>query len=192
MNKMSVTILAALLAGNAAASTVSLPDGKACVAWKTRKTMFLVKKVEPVGVNCSVSVALIAEGASKRVRVVVPIAAFDSGDTSRDKAVLDILKSKIQPDLEFLSRPYAAAEWDSLRAGKAEAVEGTLKIGGEEFPVKAALVFKGDGAAAEVGGSLVTTFTAFRIQPPSVAGGAVAKVKDHLELHYRVPLAAVR
>ncbi len=192
MNKIKAAICTMMFAGTAAsASTVSLPDGKACVAWKTKKTMFLVKKVEPVGVNCVVKIAILDEGAARRVRVLVPIAGFDSGEPARDKSVLDILKSKVQPELEFLSRPYAAAEWEAFRTGKADAVEGVLKIGGEEFPVKATVAFKGDGPASEVAGYLITTFTAFRIQPPTVAGGAVAKVEDYLELHYRVPLAAL-
>ena len=66
-------------------------------------------------------------------------------------------------------------------------LEGDLKIGGVDFPVALSAVVSGE----EVAGSVQTHFDAFKIAPPTVAGGAVAKVAKELELLYRIPLAAV-
>jgi len=174
----------------ASAAGVAFPDGKACAAWKTKKTMFLFKKLEPVGMNCAVTAKVAADGAGKRVIVEIPIAAFDSGEPARDKQVLRILKADVAPSLVFTSRVYAPAEWEAVRAGKSAAIEGTLAIGGESFPVSAPIVLSADAAPA-VSGEFTTTFTNFKIAPPKVAGGLVASVQDYLELHYRIPLSAV-
>jgi polyisoprenoid-binding protein YceI len=193
MMKTKTLVMAGVLAAVAAAGAgaVPFPDGKTCAAWKTKKTMFLFRKLEPVGMNCAARASIETLGGVKRVRVLVPIAKFDSGEPSRDKEVLKILKADAQPELEFLSRGYTAGEWDALAHTRAAAVEGTLKIGGKEFPVSAPFSFVGEGADAAAVGSFVTSFSAFEIKPPAVGGGLVAQVQDYLELHYRIPLAQV-
>lgn len=188
---LSKTLLAAALAllcisANAAVFDAA-PKDKVCVAWKTKKKMFLVKKLEPVGVSCAAVVETIAEKDARRLRVSVPVASFDSGEPARDKAVLGILQASVQPELSFLSKPYGAKEWADLREGRAPVLEGELKIGGADFPVTLSVAVADDAAA----GSIQTRFDAFKISPPTVAGGAVAKVSKELELLYRIPLASV-
>ena len=53
--RKGLVILAVLYTAVAASAAAPhfAPD-KTCVAWKTRKRMFMVKKVEPIGVNCTV------------------------------------------------------------------------------------------------------------------------------------------
>lgn len=191
ISKASLLVAALLAAVASSARAVPFPDGKTCAAWKTKKTMFLFRKLEPVGMDCAARASIETLGGVKRVRVLVPIAKFDSGEPSRDKEVLKILKADAQPELEFLSRGYTAAEWDALAHTRAAAVEGTLKIGGKEFPVTAPFSFVGEGPDAAAVGSFVTSFSAFEIKPPAVGGGLVAQVQDYLELHYRIPLAQV-
>ena len=67
---------------------------------------------------------------ARRLRVSVPVALFDSGEPSRDKAVLDILKSKAQPELVFTSKPYGDKEWTNLVAGSVTALDGSLTVAG--------------------------------------------------------------
>jgi polyisoprenoid-binding protein YceI len=174
----------------ASAAGVSFPDGKACAAWKTKKTMFLFKKLEPIGTNCAVTAKLESAGAGKRAVVSIPIAAFDSGEPERDKQVRGILKAGVAPSIVFTSRIYAPAEWEAFRAGSAATIEGTLEMGGESFPVSMPIEIS-SGTTPEVSGELATTFTYFKITPPKVAGGLIASVQDYLELHYRIPLSAV-
>jgi polyisoprenoid-binding protein YceI len=183
---------AALLAlpAAAAAAGVTFPDGKACAAWKTKKTMFLFKKLEPVGMNCAVTAKVTTDGAGKRVIVEIPIASFDSGEPARDKQVRVILKADVAPSMVFTSRVYAPAEWESVSAGKAATIEGTLAIGGESFAISAPISLSA-GPAPVASGEFKTTFAYFKIAPPKVAGGLIASVQDYLELHYSIPLAAV-
>ena len=171
----------------ASAATPAFAPDKTCVAWKTRKRMFMVKKVEPIGVNCAVKVEAVAEKDARRLRVSVPIASFDSGEPSRDKAVLDILKAKAQPELVFLSKPYGAKEWAELLAGGVATLDGSLAVAGADFPVSLSVAVA-DGAAS---GSVKGRFTDYKIDPPTVAGGVVAKVANELELLYRIPLALI-
>lgn len=190
MNSKTILAAAVLALGAvvpAAAQVPGFAPDKTCVAWKTRKRLFLLKKLEPAGVSCAVKVEAVPEKDARRLRVVVPIASFDSGEPARDKHVLEILKASVQPELVFLSKPYGAKEWSDLREGRSAALEGELRIGGADYPVSLSAA-AGDGAAS---GSVKTRFDAFNIPAPSVAGGLVAKVADELELSYRIPLAAV-
>lgn len=190
MNTIALFAAAILALGAvlpAAARVPGFEPDKTCVAWKTRKTLFVFKKLEPAGVSCAVKVEAVPENGARRLRVVVPIASFDSGEGARDKHVLEILKAAVQPELVFLSKPYGAKEWTDLREGRAPLLKGDLRIGGADFPVSLS-VSVADGAAF---GSVWTRFGAFNIPAPSVAGGLVAKVAEELELGYRIPLAEV-
>ena len=184
--------LAAMLAASAAgAAGVVFPEGKACVAWKVRKTMFLFRTIEPVGMNCAVRAVVVNDGGLRRLRVSVPIAAFDSGAPRRDKEVLQILKADIQPEIEFLSRSYMPGEWESLRGEGGKTIEGELRIGRTRYPIAAPFAIVGEGPDAAAAGLILTSFSAFSITPPTVGGGLVAQVADYLEFHYRVPLSDV-
>ncbi len=160
---------------------------KACVAWKTSKRLFLVKRLDPVGVNCAVTVEAVTEKDSRRLRVRVPIAAFDSGDLKRDSHVAQILGAETRPELVFLSRPLAAKDWAALREGKTPELEGVLAVRGADYPVTLSVAVAG----GTVSGSARTSYRAFKLEPPSVAGGIVAKVAEELELLYHLPLALV-
>ncbi|MBI2387657.1 MAG: YceI family protein [Elusimicrobia bacterium] len=190
MSSKTMLAAAALALGAvlpAAAQTPGFAPDKACVSWKTRKRLFLFKKLEPAGLSCAVKVEAVPEKGARRLRVAVPVASFDSGEPARDKHVLEILKASVQPELVFLSKPYGAKEWADLREGRAAAIEGDLRIGGADYPVALSAAV-GDGAAF---GTVKTRFDAFNIPAPAVAGGLVAKVADELELGYRIPLAEV-
>jgi hypothetical protein len=89
----------------------------------------------------------------------------------------------LQADLEFRSQPYTAAELAKLVKGEIKTIDGTLKIGGKEFPVQ----FEALGVeGSRLVGVLKTTFTRFEIDPPAVVGGVVAQVRDKLELWFQL------
>ncbi len=187
LRTMLAAAVLALGAAPAAAQVPGFAPDKTCVAWKTRKRLFVFKKLEPAGVSCAVKVETVPEKDARRLRVVVPIASFDSGEPARDKHVLEILKAAVQPELVFLSKPYGAKEWADLREGRARLLEGDLRVGGADFPVSLSATV----ADAAAFGSVRTRFDAFKIPAPSVAGGLVAKVAEEFELGYRIPLAEV-
>ncbi len=175
------------------AADISFPKDQNCVAWKTKKTLFLVKSEEPVGINCSITLTVNSPSTgTKQVLVKVPIEKFDSGEVDRDKEVLLLLKADQQKDLEFLSKEIPDAQWSDYRTGKMTMLQGTLKIAGESYPVELQLRKAEDPAQAMLSGSLETSFTAFKIPPPSVAGGLVAKVKDSLTLVFQLNPASLQ
>ena len=172
---------------------ISFPKDQNCVAWKTKKTMFLVKSEEPVGINCSITITVDSPAAgTKQVLVKMPIEKFDSGEVDRDKEVLLLLKADKQKELEFLSKEIPEAQWPDYRTGKMSVLQGTLKIAGESYPVDVQLKKSDDTAQAMLSGSLETTFTAFKIPPPNVAGGLVARVKDTLTLVFQLNPASLQ
>ncbi len=162
---------------------VDWPADKSAVAWQTEKRMFLVKNTEPLGMNTEVQVEVTKNGEDQVIRATIPINKFNSGDQTRDKDVVQILKGDVQPNLEFTSRSLSSLEYQDLKAGKLKDLSGILKIGGQDFPVKFDIAMSGEGGAQIVDGSLHATFTQFKIDPPSVGGGLVAKVQDKLKLY---------
>jgi polyisoprenoid-binding protein YceI len=165
---------------------VAWPSDKSAVAWQTEKRMFLVKTVEPTGINTDVQVEVVKTGEMQVIRATIPINKFNSGDETRDKDVVEILKGQIQPKLEFTSRSLSSLEYQDLKAGNLKDLSGVLKIGGQDFPVTFDITMSGEGATQLIDGSLNGTFTQFKIDPPSVAGGVVAKVQDKLKLHLHI------
>lgn len=178
---------ATLLASISAQAAVPLTEKQShCVAWKARKTMFLVKEVEPVGVNCGIAVSVGSGPDGKAwIQVRIPIKGFDSGSSGRDEEVAKILKSEKQSDLLFKSETMNPADWRLFLAKPQGSLKGTLSIGGEDSPVEFKTVHSRTPGKLQVEGSFVGTYGAFKMVPPVVGGGAIAKAADYLELHFR-------
>ena len=62
------------------AATPVLKSGSHCVAWKTNKTLALVKRATAVGTSCNVTVKAVKSGANLGAEISVPIASFKSGE----------------------------------------------------------------------------------------------------------------
>lgn len=177
--------LALLPASQTQAGTPLIASGKHCVAWKTKKTLALVKREEPVGMNCSASVKALKVGANYSAEVTVPISAFHSGEKDRDKEVLKILKANISPNLVFKVSPLPASAWQGMLQRGSGAVHGQLYIAGKPYPLGTTIHVQKNGGHIEVSGAIFTKFSELGIKPPEVGpGGSIAKADDYLELHF--------
>ena len=158
--------------------------GDHCVAYRTVKDLLFAVDAEITGRNCDVSASLVASegGAGPRVVVSVPIRRFNSRNFFRDRKVADLLGVKIQPDLRFTSDPIDA---EAVRAELAEGnlhVSGVLTIGGKDFPLEFPLEIALHAGGHTVKGRLPTTFAAFEVEVPTVAGGLIARPHEDLEI----------
>lgn len=170
----------------AQAQLTTWPPGKTCAAWWTKKTMFLVKNSEAVGVNCHLDVSLVESAASRKILVKIPVAKFDSGEADRDRDVIQMLGGSQHPILEFESAPFDEAQWKALLQRETNSVTGTLKVNGQKYPLKVDVAVHGKNADVFIDGMVDTTFSAFKIKPPVVAGGLVANVRDILYLQFHI------
>ena len=167
-----------------AASPV-LKSGSHCVAWKTNKTLALVKRATAVGTSCNVTVKAVKSGANLGAEISVPIASFSSGEKDRDKEVLKILEASKQPSLVFKVNPLSPAAWQAMLKNGSGPVKGNLFFGNRAHPLTAIAKVKKNGSNIEVYGDIVTKFSTLGIKPPVVGpGGSIAKVDDYLELHF--------
>lgn len=153
------------------------------VTWKTSKRMFLVSTQEVVGINNSVKVET-GMAPSRYIKLIIPIAKFNSGEPERDQEVQKILKANISPNLIFQSRLFKPKEYQKILAGEVDSIDGELTIGKGNFPIAVQLELSGNFLTGKFKG----TFSQFKIAPPKVVGGVVAKVKDKLELTGRIDL----
>lgn len=174
-----------LLSSAVSAADLAVPTNSHCVAWKTNKTLALVKRATAVGTSCKVSVTAIKKGDKLGAEVAVPIASFDSKEKQRDAEVLKILEASKQPNVIFKTALLTEADWKKMLAKGSGPVKGTLYIGKRPYPMSALVKVNQAGGAVVVSGKIVTKFTSLGIKPPVVGpGGSIAKVDDYLELHF--------
>jgi hypothetical protein len=189
----SAFVLLAAAAAGAGDDEEIFSPGDHCVAYRTTKDILFAVDAEIIGRNCEVTASLVASegGAGPRIVVEVPIERFKSRNFLRDRAVADLLGAKTQPELRFTSK---AIDVDALRADVASGsflVSGVLTIGGKDFQVEFPVEISERGGRRHVVGRLPTTFAAFEVEVPTVAGGLIARPHEDLELVVHLDLARV-
>lgn len=166
-------------------------EGEHCVAYSTSKTILYVTDLTVVGKNCAIDVSAKRTGSMVVVTLKAPLKNFDSGISARDRDVVEILKGNIRDHLLFVSEPFSDAAIKATRAGDTIKIKGKLTIGNDEFPIETIVTVVGEGPNLSVTGGIQTTYSAFGMKPPSIAGGVVADVHENLALHYRIVLKKV-
>src|SRR5262249_7763169 len=141
----------------------------------------------PVGISCKVT-SLLKKTSAKEgyAEIRVPIQSFDSGEPDRDKTVVEILHADKQPDLILRTKTLPLSELEGLWSKKSCTVDGEMEMGGKKFALTIPFETTQEAQTAVLRGKIETTFTAFGLNPPAIAGGLVAQVKDELELHYQL------
>lgn len=187
--KNSLLLLVAVFAGALWASTEAplFEEGSHCVAYRAKKTMFLVSSNYVVGKNCDVAAQVLPEvGGLYHIEVNIPLRSFQSGDTTRDEDVAKTLKVDVRPELTFKSQALKAEQWRELFKKPEFEIAGTLTIGNKSFPLKVASHYVDKAENAEVDGIAKVQFQDFEISPPTAGAGIIAKAKSELELHFHL------
>lgn len=163
-------------------------DTDHCVAWKAIKTLALVKTVKPVGKNCSIKTEIKKDEFEGNFYFTseFPVKSFDSQEEDRDKEVQNILLADKHPIITFKTNSMPKADWKKILDGTTKTLSGTLRVAGRarlfDVPIEVSKV----GEQYRVKGLIKTKYSNFRIKPPSVGGGLIAKAKDYLELHFHL------
>jgi hypothetical protein len=163
----------------AVADEVKFAEDQHCVAWRTKKRMMMVKRLEPVGINCAAKTKAIASGEGFVLNLEVPVDQFNSGEPKRDQEVVKLLGAAVS----FESQPLTMEKIKSL-GDEPQAVSGQLQMNGKKFPVEFQVTAKKAGDWIFTG-QVVSKMSAFEVEPPTVGGGMIAKVDDYLELHFQ-------
>ncbi len=173
-----ISSISSLHAGDA----MPFQSGKDCVTWKTRKVLGLFKTVEPIGLNCEITIIVKSQpNGLKTIEVIVPITKFDSQEPERDKEVARILGSETEPNLVITSMDLDYRKFEL--AEKPLPIEAKLSFAGHSHQVAAEILRKPDRTYHVL---IKTNFTQLGLKPPSVFGGLVAKVSDVLELRAQI------
>ena len=158
-----------------------------CVAYKTRKTLFLVRSVDVVGKNCQVSSQVLPElGGRYLIEVRIQAGAFESGESERDRDVVKILKADKFQELIFRTSAWPSLQWEQLFRQSNFVLGGELTIAGAAHPVQASVRLMRSGQAVVASGVITTQFKELGIEPPKLGMGILAQVKDKLELHFQL------
>ena len=149
--------------------------------------MIFQDSVDVIGSNCHIEISKINNNGKLIIKVSIPLLSFNSNSQGRDEFVRKYLREQINPTLDFSSVELTHGELNDFinQNGKSLnfVLNGKLTIGNESFPVRFELQKKTSGLT----GLMVTSFSYFNLKPPVADPfGAVARVKDYLELHLQV------
>lgn len=177
-----------------------------CVRWVAQKRMFLVKELEVVGHNCSIQVEVTIPhnrtestqtqtsntieatvDPSRSVSVIIPLNRFDSGEPERDLTVTKLLGSQRAPNIKVQTSVIDPQQWLGLSKGTLKALDGTMTINNVPHPITMSLRYD----TTHIYGSVHTRFSTLKLQPPTVAGGAIAKVRQALRLEFKLTRTAL-
>ncbi|NQZ02032.1 MAG: YceI family protein [Bdellovibrionales bacterium] len=169
---------------------VDFPEGKSCVAYKTKKVLFLVSTVTVVGQNCQVSAEVIPEPDNNfHLEIGIPISGFKSGEAERDREVAQLLKVDVAKDLEFISESISMDQWRRRIAQGEFDLSGDLKIGKKKY--KITIEISQTPEEAVFVGRHRSKFKKFDMEPPKLLAGLGAKVSDKLQLLFQLNTSEV-
>lgn len=160
-------------------------------AYLTYKALLLEKHIRVVGVNRQLLVQMEnAGGGQQRIRVEIPIRAFDSGAQGREDYVANVLGAKTQSNLIFLSKAKSAGEWKALFQEQKFQIAGELMIAGKSFGI--AFDCRPDTSGNSFTAVHVGSYGAFGLEIPVVGpGGVIGKAENYLELHAAISLKSL-
>ena len=100
----------------------------------------------------------------------------------RDEDVREILSVESQPEIRFVSDFLPWEQISSALTNGTTKLAGVLEVAEKSYKVLFPLKLSKQSGEWLVTGKLVTSFTEFDLELPSVLGGIVADTRDYLEL----------
>lgn len=174
--------------GQATTEPVSLFEtGEHCVAYRAKKRLFLISRVNVVGRNCDISSQVIpVVGGKSHLEIVIPSQNFRSGETKRDRDVAKLLRANKYPHMVFHSKDLSKEKWHELTGQRSFEMDGILEIAEQKYPVTARVHLVETKEGLEADGIIVTKLKHFSIEAPELIAGVFAKVEQSLELHFHI------
>jgi len=118
--------------------------------------------------------------------ITIDAAQFDSGNSSRDSDVRDILNVDEYPEIRFELKSLLGIEAKSLEEISGQYVAtGSLSVHGTTKEISVPVSLHYIGGMLTVKGSTAAKYTDFGIDPPRVAG-FVGRAPDELRLHVNI------
>lgn len=118
-------------------------------------------KVKGVTREFTCKVELSPDTLSSKVEVSADVKTFDSGNSNRDDHVLEAVKARKHPRVEFVS--------DSVRkSDDGYRVFGKLTFAGKTRPVDFAVIPKHEGGKVRIAGGFTVKPTDYGVKPPSL------------------------
>lgn len=163
-----------------------------CVAWKTKKRMFLTRFLEPIGINCSLKTQFKRDDSGYYIEVEVPIKGFDSKEPKRDKEILKILRSDLQPILIIRTKSYSLEQWKHDWSSNKFQNKIIIKVANKKIPLLTYVKKIEEKNQMVIKGKVLTKFSNLSLSPPSLAWGIITEVSDYLELHYTLNVSKIK
>ena len=153
-----------------------------CLAYQTEETFLLFIDSIVIGKTCEISIQVDRKANNTRFIVSFPISSLDSGVDMRDDDVKEILSFKSNTYIRFVSDFLSEEQVRAALAHGNTKLGGMLEIAGNTYKVIFPLRFSEQFGTWLVTGKLVSSFSQFGLELPSVLGGVIADTRDFLKL----------
>ena len=174
---------------NLYADNLLLQQEKTCVAWQAEKKIAFLFDAKPLGKSCQVEEKFVSKGGDLYgLHLTVPIRSFDSGNSTRDHSVLEILGAPKEKNIYFSTTAYPLSKWQEFLAAKNFSLEGTLQIKSKSNPVTLRVTSEKIKDSKYFTGKLETSFTDLGLEAPSLLFGVGFQVKNSLSLLFQYKL----
>lgn len=173
-NPRPALLSAALILGLAMAPGAKVYEavkGESVLTYRIKHPMHKVKGVTR---EFTCKVDLSPDTLSSKVEVSADVKTFDSGNSNRDDHVLEAVKARKHPRVEFAS--------DSVRkSDDGYRVFGKLTFAGTTRPVDFTVVPKHEGGKVRIAGSFTVKPTDYGVKPPSLM---FISAEDKLDIRF--------
>ncbi len=162
-------------------------EGSHCVAYKTKKKIFFLHRVNVVGRNCQISSQVIPlVGGKMAFELQIPAQSFESGEPERDQDVSRLLKADQYSAITFKTQGRSSTEWEELLSKKNFELAGDLVIAGISYPVVSQVQLEKNKLGVVAQGVLIKKFSDLGIEPPKIGLGLFAAVDNNVELYFQI------
>ncbi len=161
--------------------------GESCVAWQAQKRMYMIRKVNPVGMNCKLQIEMNSvDKKTYRFLLKAAIKDFNSGEAERDEAVFNLLKGKKQPRILITTEPMDSQAWHNFLNNPKQDMQVKLSVAEQTTLIHAHVFVDSSAEGYVIRGQVPISLKSLGLTAPEVGYGVITKVSDNMELHFQI------
>lgn len=158
---------------------------KSCVAYEAEKSLLLVGRGRIYGGSCTLAVTSVKKAGNQLVRIRFDVSTLKSDGETRDREVQALLTSDRHRHISVSALIPTGTRFIN---DEPVTLDGFLTIKNKKYRINVSVAHDSGASPAQFRVTINTSFSALGMEPPKVAGGAVAEVFDPLKLHGKILL----
>ena len=151
-----------------------------CAAYSTPEKILFFSEYFVIGKSCKLQTWIETDRNKSKFKVKIPVNSFNSGISSRDDDVMEILKAKHYPNILFETDWMTEDEIKIIILGGQGIVNGVLTVSGRDYSISSNLVISKKNEHYTFRTTFDSNYTFFNIKPPKL--GVFAEVLNRIKI----------